>query len=275
MSVRFPTTAAGRAPGDHLCWPYRGVDELVTATREYVAEGLARHELVTYVELGPTGMHQALLSDVAEVGRPAGAGRPVLAPLTAGAPLPTGTDPTVQLIEMTRSAVAEGYSGLRVITDATAQVRTTEGRADWARSEHLIDAFSVEHPVTALCCYDVDELGEASVTALACLHSLTRADSSPFLLRAAGGGTLALSGEVDVLSAEDLQAAMVRIGPSLSDPVVVEVSDLDFIDHGGLVALERAGRALDLRVRLVGASRATGWLVGTLGLAHVSADGSR
>ena len=156
MSVRFVTTAAGRAPGDHACWPYRGADELVEATRDYVAEGLARHELVTYFELTPAGMGHVVLSDVADVGRLAGTARPVLAPLAPAPPLRPGDDPTAQLDGMTRAALAEGFSGLRVLTEVTAQVRTPADRAAWARTEHLIDAFAVGHPTTTLCSYDVD-----------------------------------------------------------------------------------------------------------------------
>ena len=53
---------------------------------------------------------------------------------------------------------------------------------------------------------------------------------------------------------------------------MLDVADLTFVDHGGLVALERAARSLDRTFGLRGATRVTAWLVGTLGLTHVTGD---
>ena len=50
--VSSPT---GRSPGDHLCWPFRGPDDLMTVARAFVAEGLAQGERVAYVSEGGPG----------------------------------------------------------------------------------------------------------------------------------------------------------------------------------------------------------------------------
>ncbi len=271
MSVRLRSTPTGLAAGDHLCWPYSGADDLVATTRAYVAEGLARHELVTYLEVDARSLRHTVVADVDQVGRTAHARRPLLTPLTSE-PWEPATDPRGPLEAMTRAAMAGGYTGLRLVSEVSAQVQDPELRPLWVRSEHLIDSFTVANPLTVLCCYDLDRIGRQPVAEVACVHALTRGALSPFALRAAPtGGVLALSGEVDNRSAEDLYRALVRVGPEAPSRVVVDVTELGFIDHTGLLAMDRAAQSLVASITLLGASRMVGWLVRTLGLCHVTA----
>jgi anti-anti-sigma factor len=171
---------------------------------------------------------------------------------------------------MNEAALAEGYTGLRVLTDATDLARDPDARGDWVRSEHLIDRYSLEHPITVVCGYDVDDLGDELLADVACVHALTGGRLSPFLLRAMDGdGRLALTGEVDRLSAVALYRAIVGIAAGTSGPIVLDLTELDFIDHAGLVAMHRAARALRTHVHLVGASRLTALLVDAFTLTGV------
>ena len=271
MSDRFLTTVAHRAPGDHVCWSFHGPDDFVATTRAYVAEGLGRHERVAYLRIGPDGLRLTTVRDAAQVAPTRGGSLPVAGP-TAVVPWAVPTDPAVELGRLTRAALADGYTGMRVVTDATEVARAADSRRPWIRSEHLIDRCALDHPLTVLCGYDVDDLGEDVVAEAACVHALTQGDLSPFLLRAADAdGALALSGEVDVASADELHRAVVTIGPELPSRTVVHAGELRFIDHTALAALDSAARSLAVTLVLVGVSPLTAWLVATLRLTNVTA----
>lgn len=261
------TTATGLSPGDHVCWPFHGMADLVTTARGYVSEGLDRHERVTFCRVDGTGMQHAVITEVTQVGRPTGADQPVLTSLVPEPGWAPWTSPVVALGSMTQAAVADGYTGLRVLTDATEIVRDRQTRPWWVRGEHLIDRYG-PRPLTIMCSYDVDLLGDEVVAEVACLHALTGDVPCSFLLRAVDGG-LALVGEVDRTSAVDLHDAVMGIGADLPRPIALDLSEHEFIDHSALVALDRAARALGTTIDLVGASPLTACLVGVLGLTGV------
>ena len=269
VSVRFMTTATGRSPGDHVCWPFHGMEGLVAAAREYVREGLEREERVAFCRLSPVGSRVGLVADVADVGLPPSADVPVLTPLAIDPDWRPSQNPVDALGPMTDAALADGFTGLRVLTDATDLARDPEARGQWVRSEHLLDRYSVDHPLTVLCAYDVETVGPDAVATLACVHARTGGKPCSFLLHARRGGGLALTGEVDRSSAVALYQAVVRIAAGRPGPVVLDLSEHDFIDHTGLVALHRAARALGTPVHLVGASRLTALLVDAFALTGV------
>jgi anti-anti-sigma regulatory factor len=247
------------------------MDDLVSAARAYVREGLDRHEQVSFCRIDAEGFHHALISDVDEVGRPSDGELPVLAPFTHTVGWGAGSSSPIASFEwMLRAAVADGYVGLRVLTDATEVVRDLRTRPWWVRGEHLLDRYRLEHPLAVLCGYDADLVGDEVLAQVACFHALTGGTPSTFLLRATHpGGGLALSGEVDRASAAALYHAVIVIAADLAHPVVLDLSEQEFMDHSALVALNRAALALDTRIHLVGASALTGCLVDTLRLTRV------
>jgi anti-anti-sigma regulatory factor len=267
------TTAAGRTRGDHVCWPFHGMDALVTAARDYVADGLDHHERVSFCQVTTTGMQHALISDVDQVGSPPDGGLPVVVPVS---PVPGWTSwasPVAAFGPMVSAAVADGYAGLRVLTDATPIARDLAGRQRWIVGENLIDRYVLDHPLAVLCGYDVDQLGVEVLAEVACVHPATGGAPSPFLLRAAdGSGALALSGEVDRESAVDLYHALVLVAADVVGPVRLDLSEHEFIDQTGLVALDRAAAVLGARIELVGASPLTARVVDALGLTGVTAQ---
>ncbi|WP_258723386.1 MEDS domain-containing protein [Cellulomonas sp. NS3] len=275
MSQRVVTSVTGRSPGDHVCWPFHGIEEDVEAARAYVAEGLGCRERVAFLKVTSQSLGYATVSDVAEVGRPEGVRRPVRTELTAPS-AQTGASSALlsssallQVDRMTRGAVEDGFTGLRLFTDVDDLVRDPDGRRHWIRSEHLIDRYALDNPLIVLCGYDVDDLGDRAVAEAARVHALTRGALSPFRLRADARAGLALVGDVDVASADALYDALLTIGPELRARTTVSVAELRFIDHAGLLALDRAARSLDVSVTLVDAEPLTCWLAATLGLRNV------
>jgi anti-anti-sigma regulatory factor len=271
VSVRFDATVTGRIPGDHVCWPFHGMDDLVPAAREYVAEGLDRHEQVSYWKVDPAGIRHSVISDVREVGTTNGAGLPVVTPLATEPRSGPWIDPTIALGQMTQAALDAGYTGRRVLTDATDVVRDPGTRPWWVRGEHQIDRYGLDRPLAVLCGYDAELVGDETLGEVACLHALTGGMPSTFLLRADDTGGLALVGEVDRASVERLHHVVMTIADDLARPVRLDLSEHEFIDHSALVALDNAATALRTRIELVGASALTTFLVDLLELTGVTA----
>jgi anti-anti-sigma regulatory factor len=140
------------------------------------------------------------------------------------------------------SALAAGWSGLRVVADATAQVAEPcwcDGHLRW---EHLIDRYMVDHPLAVMCAYDVQVVGAESAGALACVHPLRHDRDTPFALYATPDG-VALEGEVDARQAPLLERALAALPPR--DSLVVNARGTTFVDAAatGVLARYAARRA--------------------------------
>jgi len=221
-------------------------------------------------------MEHAVIRGTAEIGRPPDAQVPVLIPLTTEPGWTPWTSPVATFGRMAQAALADGYTGLRMLTDASEVVRDEGSRPLWVRSEHQMDRHRLDHPLAVVCGYDTDVVNDEILAQVACLHALTGGVPCSFLLHAADGdGRLALSGEVDRFAAAELYHALVGIAPDTARPVVLDLSEQPFVDHSALVALDRAARALGTTVHLVGASPLTACLVEVLPLDGVTVLESR
>ncbi len=241
--------------------------DLVRAARDYVSEGLDRHERVVFCRLSPDGIRYGDVSDAADVRWGPMPDLPVTVPLTTDPDWRPSQDPVESLGPMVDAALDDGYTGLRVLTDATDLAHDPVSRAAWVRSEHLIDRYARDHALTILCSYDVEDLGDGPVAEVACVHALTGGTPSPFLLHATGGGGLGLAGEVDRASAPALGRALTQVAAAqVPTPRVLDLTELGFVDHSGLVAMHRAAAALGTRLHLVGASPLVTRLVDVLAL---------
>lgn len=150
-----------------------------------------------------------------------------------------------------RSAVADGYTGLRVAVEATGLAGTGPQREMFARYEHLVDRCMVDEPFAALCGYDGAELGTPAAAELACLHPQSSPQAAPFQWWAASDADMGLSGEIDIDSVDLFDATMARTLPLLAgSQVVVDAHQLTYIDHRGLLALEGHARANNLQIVL-------------------------
>jgi len=243
------SSPSGRRPGDHVCWPFRGDADAVAVAQAYVAEGLAGQERVAYVgEGGPDELRRDLdgvpaLDDELE------RGRLQLVPRNTLPGSDASVDPAVELpllAAMTEDALAAGYRALRVFAYGSSRVRDPARRAQQVRYEHLIDRFCLEHPLTMLCAYDATALGNSAVAELVCVHALAHEALSPFQVRAVRSADAALAGNVDVFCTDQLEQALQRIGIGTSGgTVVVDATNLEFIDVRGLLTLDRHAAAND------------------------------
>jgi hypothetical protein len=148
-----------------------------------------------------------------------------------------------ELVSATEQALTDGYSGLRTVNDAAAVVRTPEQRDAWTHFEYLIDQKMAVLPLSALCAYDVADLG-STAAALICLHPFAPEESVGFRLFAQPGANFALAGEIDAAEDDAFVTALRRVW-RLQPPgtVVVEARGLDFATHRQLRELDDLARA--------------------------------
>ncbi|WP_245730222.1 MEDS domain-containing protein [Micromonospora pallida] len=244
MSGRTRPTAAYR----HVCWRYDDRAALYSRVRAFLLDGLALGEQIWYVTVEPDPVADRLREEP-----------PIRDALRRGAAriVPVGsayapdhvvvpTDQVHAYATATEAALAAGHTGLRVAADATALVRTPRQRDAFARYEHLIDRYMRVRPMSAMCAYDRQLLGDAAVAELACMHPGTNVEDVLFRLYAEspGDGRAALVGELDASNHELFRAALDRADPRPVDGrLVVEASDLRFIDHRNLIHLRDHARA--------------------------------
>jgi hypothetical protein len=147
----------------------------------------------------------------------------------AGAPV----DPA-QVIEKyaaaTQEALADGYRGLRISADVTDLARAPEQQDAFARCEFLLERYSSQHPLSAMCEYRL-ELGDA-VTQFACMHAAVPAGLTPFQVFACDGGAVGLLGEFDVASQTAFERALQRIQRAPDDSkLIFDMSAVRYMDH--------------------------------------------
>ncbi len=232
---------------EHICWSYDDSRIFDGYARLFVHAGLAAGEQVWYVRGEPSG---GLLDLQPRDGASwhANALR-VLSPQEtyAGDAVIDPAAQTAVYVTATERALAAGFTGLRVVADATAFVRTEAQLDAFARYEYAIGRYMRTAPVRALCVYDRAELGDEVVAQLACMHRRTNAVDVPFQLHP--GPTrdaVVLSGELDSAAEQMLATALERADlRPVRGRIVVQGEGLGFVDHRCLRVLQRYARRRD------------------------------
>jgi hypothetical protein len=184
----------------------------------------------------------------------------------AGMYTETGDGQVDAYVEATWQAVADGFTGLRVAADVTDFVVDEDDRHDFVRYEHAVDRLIAQGlPFTALCAYDLDRLGPA-FDEVACVHPLTHGATCTFGFHAVRESALALTGEVDTLSARAFVQALDRLLAGRGRPVTIDCSGLRFIDHRSVLAMDEAAARAQVPVALVGVGPLLVWLSNVLPL---------
>jgi hypothetical protein len=249
----------------HVCFVYDDPATFESQARAFLSDGLTAGERIWYVAaVRPRVMIEQLhFVDV-----------------TAAYQGGQVIDPQAQVAAYsaaTRDALADGYTGLRVVADATPLVGSPEQLAAFGRYEHLADRWMCTHAFSAMCAFDRSELGKETVEQLACLHPETTT-GVPFRLHAdrGHGGAAALSGELDLSTCGLLCAALDLADlPEVDGEVVVQAAGLDFIDHRSLRQLHDYGCRRGVTVVLRSATPAVGRLARLLELSRVRVEATR
>ncbi|HEX2301667.1 MAG TPA: MEDS domain-containing protein [Pseudonocardiaceae bacterium] len=236
-------TARGFGPHDHLCWVYDEPGEFHSRAMEFLADGLAQGQRVWYTaDTDPGALWEELR--YLDKGRRRGSVR--VGPPGARDAAAPAVDPVGQvraLAAVMQETLAAGFTGLRIVTEATPQLRTPEHLNAWACCELLADRYMMALPFSAMCGYNRAELSKEAIAHVACLHPTVNA-GAPFRLYSSSGAAVSLSGELDLTSCDLFATALRRADlRPVDNELIIDATGLDFIDHRNLLILAAHARS--------------------------------
>ncbi len=243
-------SAAGAVPFGHMGWGFQNRAEVLTRAGEYIADGLRRHQLVAYVADATTEQLQAELLAMPELaGLP---GRDEITvfsaadyyPFTPGTDVLDAEEAVRRYLAAAEDAVARGYTGFRAVVDVTSVARTVVQREALSQLEFQVDQQMAVLPFSALCAYNVAELGPAAAEVI-CLHPFVTAAAVGFQVFAdpVAAVSFVLTGELDASNRSAFAATLGRIWPTSDGATLhIDASGLTFIDHRSLMVLDDVAR---------------------------------
>jgi anti-anti-sigma regulatory factor len=214
---------------DHLCFVYADDVDLATVVAPFLARGRALGRRILYSGPAPA---PPLIEAAARVGVDLAACDAARA--APGLDLRGGVAGYAAALQ---DAFAAGCTGLCVVAELTECATASETeRAALARWEHLTGRWQSTRPVSSVCAYDGRRLRSDQAADVACLHPRVRAawPVTPFRLFFRDG-ELAVAGEVDAFSAPLLVRALSRVEAPAGTQVVIDASELRFVNHRGLL----------------------------------------
>ncbi|MFI7577710.1 MEDS domain-containing protein [Micromonospora sp. NPDC049497] len=261
----------------HVCWAYDDLESFAVESERYLLDGLASGEQVWYVTARPDDAVSTRLRRLPAFADALARGSAEVVPLastyTSGGVV-TASAQIAAYADATAAALAAGYTGLRVVADATELVRTPAQLDAFCRYEHRIDRWMHTRPFRAMCAYDRARLGPA-VAELACLHPVANVEEPQFRLFAVppGEGHAEVAGEVDADNRHLFRTALDRADLHPDDgELVLRAGDLSFLDHRALVTLDEYARRRGATAVLRTSRSAVARLVALLSLSSVRVE---
>jgi hypothetical protein len=158
---------------DHVCLCYEDDEGLRDAAVEFLGDGRRRGERMMYVgaeQVPALRDHLAALEDRDSM---LGDGSLLVLSLPSIYRLGRPIDPAAQIeiyLDAIDEALADGYSGLRVVADVTALVTVPAVRDAHVHWEGFADDVIAERQMSVMCCYDRRALPKAVITDIADAH---------------------------------------------------------------------------------------------------------
>jgi anti-anti-sigma factor len=254
---------AGLGPSDHVCWVYGSDEEFADfrqAALQFAADGMALGQRLLYVSDRPEDEVLAGLRSLGDL--EARREREALSIQSLAEAYPGGgpvLDHDAQLAaydDAVERAVAEGFAGIRVVAEVSALAADPSWCDHLVRWEMVADRYmATSRPFAALCGYDRRLIGAEVAAALAAVHPIRHDGVAGFSLFAGDNGNaraVCLDGEIDAFQVPILERVLTALPES--DTLVLDVSDLRFVDAAGTAALarqmsERAAGGVDVHVR--------------------------
>lgn len=255
------------SPPGHACWVY-GSEAERRAFHEgalaFLAEGRARGERLVVVsdsrlDVGPADL--APLGDVTAMTERGELVMHDLADLSAGGG-PVALERQVAVLRRSADAArAAGWSGVRLVYEASSQVvdpNWCDGHLTW---EQRVGQLVLDQPLVMMCAYDERAVGPEVADALASVHPRRSGRAATFGVYPCVGG-LALEGEVDACQVRLLENALATLPPD--GPVTLDAAGATFFDAGATgvlarFAARRAERGSEVRVRSASPALARLW----------------
>lgn len=239
-------SADGLGINGHACWTYEDEAEFTDAALDFLDDGLRLGQRIAFVGGDPVADQRERLDSLGDVGGMIDVGALQLFTLSDLYKLGEPVDPDAQVaiyVAATDAALADGYTGLRVVahvSDLLAEPQTWEAHVRW---ESIADYHMSTRPLAALCGYRRGAVPDPVLDDLACVHPAAHdtATTAPFHLFT-DSDALVLEGEVDGFSSKALERLL---GYAFaSERSRLDLAELAFIDHHGLFALVEHTRRL-------------------------------
>jgi anti-anti-sigma factor len=256
--VEVPT---GLRAGDHVCWAFADAADFSSTVLLFLDEGRRLGEQLLLVGASQPALLDAL-GGLPQRDEMLEAGQLQLWGVAEGSDSGPELDPSAHVRALhgeALAALARGRTGLRVAADATPLARRgPQVRRQLHVYERLADAMLSDVAMTELCLYD-ESLGEEVLGPVTVLHPHQHWGEHEALAYLCGRGPwFSLHGEVDVTLADDLLRALLDVTCEAPGEVVLDLSELRFLDVAGARMLARATGLLGeigVQLRLVRPSR--------------------
>lgn len=242
----------------HLGWGYHNRADFLGRAAEFIAACLRDNQRVAYIADDGHAALRAELSGIPAVAESVASGAIDVIPaadfyvFASGGNVVHAELTLSKYVAAVEQAITDGYRGFAAVVDVTSVARTTEQRAAMAALEYLGDQQIALRPFSALCGYDIGQLGPAAGE-LICLHPSANKDATNFRLYAEpeAGMTFALAGEIDAAGHQLFATTLERIWPlSRGDTLRIDAQQLQFISHRQMSLLEECARAHNREVVL-------------------------
>jgi anti-anti-sigma factor len=230
----------------HACWGFDDVADLQTAAAAFLAEGAELGQRLMFVG-GPEA--EAMVRETDPMRSLVHDGTLQVAPFDAiypGGRRMANADQLAMYAGATDQALADGFTGLRVLAEVTDLASPDGAWQDQVGWESYADRYMANRPLAALCCFDRRRIPAEAMAALGCAHPV--ADRrlqhlAPFRVYAQSNA-MALAGEVDAFSSAQLSDLLELTIPDVEGEVVLDLEGLDFIDHSGVRAVAEHERRM-------------------------------
>lgn len=268
-------SAHGLGSCSHVCWAYSDRADFRLRVAEFVADGLEAGELVEYVGGGSAAALRAELEQMPIDSSAMSSGRlrvhttsdffrfdrvsGMVDSQASISGLPTAVS----------AAVAGGYTGLRLVTDATTMACSPRQRAALAELEWCLDQACAGLPISALCLYETAALGKVGIAEIACLHPIVKRGSTAFRLYIEHGHEFTLAGELDLANRDLFAANIDRMTTHSEGRIVIHIGGVTFMGHQSLIAVDQAAAAARTTIELYSAGRSIRRLADLLELGHI------
>jgi anti-anti-sigma factor len=238
-SLRALDRADELAPGDHASWMYDERSDLRATCTDFLAEGIRQGERLMYVGSGTLDLLLDDLAGLPDRHRLIDAGQ--LSVHTAREMYGFGAvephDQVEKMLQHSRDAAAEGYTGLRILGDVSDFAVEPALMQAVLEYEAAIDVAPATTLTTAICALDRSRTHD-SWRLFSALHRQQYAPGwCPGFAIQAGDGVIRLAGDVDLSCSADLQEVLMRLGATAHRELVIDLHELAFIDVAGTRAL--------------------------------------
>jgi anti-anti-sigma factor len=259
-ALRQLAAPTGLRSGDHVFWTFAGASDFRAAVLPYLDEGRRLGEQLLLVGASRTALLHAL-DALPQRDEMLASGQLEVRSMTEV----VGLEPAERVESLrgeVEAALRQGRTGLRMAADVTSLARRgPEERRQLHVYERLTDAMGATVPLTAMCLFDAS-LEDDVLGPLAVLHPDQRhGQREPLGCLCGRGPWLSLRGEVDAGLAGAVLRALVDVARDAPGEVVLDLSELDFLDVAGARMLASAVRLLGevgVELRIVGSRRLAG-----------------